>query len=129
MAVVKVPRTPKRAFNKDRRPSALLLDQIRHLEWAALPASQRKPKDLKKYRTVKTEAQAAERVAQLTTLIQQTHERERTEPPRSTGVQPTVMLPQVPRLRSNKKRLPSKPDRMPKPRDVRGRRTRSKGSR
>ncbi|MEP6594051.1 MAG: hypothetical protein ABJC51_10180, partial [Acidobacteriota bacterium] len=68
MAVIKVPKTPKRAFDKNRRPSALLLDQIAHLEWAALPASQRKPHQLPK-RKVRTEAQAAERVGQLTALV------------------------------------------------------------
>ena len=68
MAVVKVPKTPKTSFNRDRRPSALLLDQIKHLEWAVLPASQRKPHQLPKAR-VKTEGQAAERVAQLTKMV------------------------------------------------------------
>jgi len=68
MAVIKVPKTPKRAFNKRRRPSALLRGQIAHLEWAALPASQRKPGSLPKI-DVRTEGQAAERIAELTTLI------------------------------------------------------------
>lgn len=68
MAVIKVPKTPKKAFDKNRRPSALLLGQIEHLEWAALPASQRKPHQLPK-RKVTTEAQAADRVAQLTTMV------------------------------------------------------------
>jgi hypothetical protein len=102
MAVVKVPRTPKHAFNKDRRPSALLLDQIKHLEWAALPASQRKPQDLKKYRQVKTEAQAAERIAQLTTMIQQHAQVEFDPAAPRTGVQTKVLLPPLPRLRPGK---------------------------
>ena len=68
MAVIRVPKTPKKAFNKNRRPSALLLGQIEHLEWAVLPASQRKPQQLPK-RKVTTEAQAAERVARLTTMV------------------------------------------------------------
>src|SRR5262245_24375158 len=68
MAVVKVPKTPKRAFNKQRRPSALLKGQIAHLEWAALPASKRKPGQLPKI-NVRTEGQAAERIAKLTTLV------------------------------------------------------------
>lgn len=69
MAVITVPRTPKRAFNPKRRPSALLLKQIEHLEWAVLPASRRKPHQLKNVPKVRTEAQAAERVGQLTKLI------------------------------------------------------------
>jgi hypothetical protein len=124
MAVVKVPRTPKRAFNKDRPPSALLLDQIKHLEWAALPASQRKPKDLKKYRQVKTEAQAAERIAQLTTLIQQHAHVEPDPAAPKTGVQAKVVLPPLPRLRRG-----TKTSRVTTRRKVRARRIRRKQSR
>src|SRR5260221_13933960 len=68
MAVIKVPKTPKKAFNPLRRPSALLLKQIEHLEWAVLPASQRTTDQLPKQR-VKTEGQAAERIGQLTTML------------------------------------------------------------
>src|SRR5260221_2229776 len=68
MAVVKVPKTPKKAFNTHRRPSALLLAQIAHLEWAVLPASQRRPGHLPKQRVI-TEGQAAERIAQLTRML------------------------------------------------------------
>src|SRR5690349_12650024 len=66
MAVVRVPKTPQKAFNPDRRPSALLLRQIEHLEWAVLPASKRRNL---RHPKVKTEAQAAERIAQLTGLL------------------------------------------------------------
>ena len=34
MAVIRVPKTPKRAFNKNRPASKLLRSQIEHLEWA-----------------------------------------------------------------------------------------------
>jgi hypothetical protein len=68
MAVIKVPKTPKTAYRPNRKPSDLLLKQIEHLEWAALPAAQRKPRQLPK-RKVKTEGQAAKRVAQLTALV------------------------------------------------------------
>src|SRR5438045_2873976 len=68
MATIKVPKTPKKAFNRNRRPSALLLNQIAHLEWAVLPASRRKPHQLPRQR-VTTEAQAAERVGQLPTML------------------------------------------------------------
>jgi len=70
MAVVKVPKTPKRAFDKGRRPSALLRGQIAHLVWAALPASQRNPGSLPEI-DVRTEGQAAERIAELTTIVLQ----------------------------------------------------------
>lgn len=95
MAKVKVPRTPKSSYNPERRPSALLLDQVKHLEWAALPASQRKPEQLKVYKQVKTEWQAAERIAQLTNLIKAAKE---AIPLRDValGALPPVLLPPLP---------------------------------
>jgi hypothetical protein len=95
MAVVKVPKTPIKAFDKERRPSALLLSQIAHLEWAALPASQRKPGQLPTQK-VRTEAQAAERIGQLTAMVLEANQ----APKPKTGV-PTapakVKLPPIPR--------------------------------
>jgi hypothetical protein len=70
VAEVRVPKTPKKAFDRTRRPSSLLLGQIEHLEWAVLPAFQRKPDRLPTEK-VKTEAQAAERVAQLMNMLRQ----------------------------------------------------------
>jgi len=93
MVVVKVPRTPKSSFNKDRPPSALLKDQIKHLEWAVLPALQRDPKQLKKIKQVKTEAHAADRIAQLTTMVLEA----KAAPPPEEGAPPHVVLPPVPR--------------------------------
>ena len=72
MAKVRVPKTPKKAFDRTRRPSSLLLGQIEHLEWAVLPAAQRKPDQLPS-RRVKSEAQAAERVAQITKMLRESH--------------------------------------------------------
>ena len=72
MVKVRVPKTPKKAFDRARRPSTLLLGQIEHLEWAVLPAAQRKPGQLP-VQKVKTEAQAAERVAQLMKMLQETN--------------------------------------------------------
>lgn len=101
MAIVKVPRTPKSSFNKNRRPSALLLDQIKHLEWAALPASRRKPGQLAKYKQVRTESQAAERIAQLTAIVLKA---KKAPPPVADGVQPRVVLPPLPKAaRSTRK--------------------------
>jgi hypothetical protein len=95
MAKVKVPRTPKSSYNPERRPSALLLDQVKHLEWAALPASQRKPEQLKIHKQVKTEWQAAERIAQLTHLIAAAKD---AMPIREValGALPPVVLPPLP---------------------------------
>src|SRR3954468_17106344 len=74
MPVVRVPKTPKSSFNPHRRPPALLLEQIRHLEWAALPAAQRGPDGDLPRRTVTTEGAAAERIAQLAALIRRQQE-------------------------------------------------------
>jgi len=67
MARIKVPKTPKKSFNKNRPASVLLLGQIDHLEWAVLPASRRNPRARR--RKVTTEGQAAERVAQLLAML------------------------------------------------------------
>ena len=104
MAVIKVPRTPKTSFNPHRRPSALLLDQVKHLEWAALPASQRKPRQLKKYGTVKTEAQAAERIAQLTAMVLLAKEQAAKEPA-PDGPPAKVVLPPLPQRRRRKAKV------------------------
>lgn len=90
MAPIKVPRTPKKAFDMHRRPSELLLGQIAHLEWAALPAAQRKPGQLPA-RRVTTEGQAAERVAQLTKLVLAAQ-----AVPRERGPAAAVTLPPLP---------------------------------
>lgn len=96
MEPIRIKKTPKTSFNKDRRPSKLLLDQIAHLEWAALPAWQRKPQLLKRYekRRVKTEQQAAERIAQLTEMVMQANEKGAHVAP--TGTRPRVVLPPLP---------------------------------
>lgn len=92
MAVIKVPRTPRSSFNPNRRPSALLLDQIRHLEWAALPAMQRAPGRDLPHKTVRTEGAAAERIAQLTRLVHAQHDARTTD-----GTVQPVTLPPLPR--------------------------------
>ena len=70
MAVVRVPKTPKSSFDKHRRPSALLLKQIEHLQWAALPASKRDPHQMRAaLKKVKTEAQASKQIERLTKRV------------------------------------------------------------
>jgi hypothetical protein len=69
---IKVPKTPKKAFNPKRRPSALLLGQVAHLEWAARPAAKRQPRHMKqllKKGKPRTEEEAAERIASLTKTV------------------------------------------------------------
>ncbi len=111
MAVIKVPKTPRQAFNKNRRASELLLSQIRHLEWAALPASQRKPHQLPKG-AVKTEGQAADRIRQLTKMILAAKATAAAAPPsgavvgRVPVVLPPVPNPPKPRARKTTPRRP-----------------------
>jgi hypothetical protein len=70
MAVISVPKTPKTAYNPRRPAGTLLQNQVRHLEWAVRPAGKRKPKDFKKIKPAKTEAEAAARIAKLTYELQ-----------------------------------------------------------
>src|SRR5262249_30331675 len=63
--VVKVPKTPPSAYNSGRPPSSLLLAQLAHLQWAALPAGERSPGVLPTQK-VATEGEAADRIAELT---------------------------------------------------------------
>ena len=97
MVVIRVPRTPKKAFNEDRPASTLLLDQVKHLEWAVLPASQRKPHQLPKG-AVRTEGQAAGRAAQLMKILAEQREAAAAAPaPDGVPVAAPVKLPPVPR--------------------------------
>jgi hypothetical protein len=65
MAVIKVPKTPKKAYDTTRPAGDLLKSQIEHLEWAVRPASQRSPRQMK-LKMPKTEGEAAVRIAKLT---------------------------------------------------------------
>ena len=108
MAKVRVPRTPRKAFDTSRRPSSLLLGQIEHLEWAVLPAAQRKPDQLP-VRKVKSEAQAAERVAELTKMVREAAATEamRAAAPRTAPPAPPpapVILPPLPKTKPRRKR-------------------------
>lgn len=66
MAVISVPKTPKHAYDPERTPGTLLQSQIQHLEWATRPAAERK---INRFVPAKTEAEAAERIAQLTQAL------------------------------------------------------------
>jgi hypothetical protein len=107
MATITVPKTPAKAFNPRRPPSDLIRQQIRHLEWALLPASQRQPKRLKdgtlkwfKGGTAKTEAQAAAYIALLTARVREAYADVQTRAarglPRDAGPAAPVRLPKVP---------------------------------
>ncbi len=122
MAVIRVPKTPRKAFNEDRPASRLLLDQIKHLEWAVLPASQRKPDQLPK-REVRTEGQAGTRAAQLMRLLEEQRAAAASAPGSAAGATP-VRLPPLPRAATE--RSPKAPGgaRRRKPAAARGKATR-----
>jgi hypothetical protein len=115
MPVIKVPKTPRKAFDPSRRPSSLLLKQIEHLEWAALPASQRKPNQLPKQK-VKTEGQAADRVGQLTQMVVEA----------AKAARPSDGVPAAPAARVTLPPLPPHPARAKKPSPVSAPRKRRK---
>ena len=65
MATIKVPKTPRRAFNPNRRVSDLLKQQIEHLEWAVRHAGERRAGYAKSKPVIRTEGDAAKRTAEL----------------------------------------------------------------
>lgn len=65
MAVIRVPKTPRKAYDPQRRAGMLLQSQLLHLEWAVRPASARTTKAFQIKRAT-TEAAAARRIEQLT---------------------------------------------------------------
>ena len=64
MAVIRVPKTPKSAYNPQRPPGTLLQSQLKHLEWAVRPAGERTAKAFR-VKPASTEAEAAARIATL----------------------------------------------------------------
>jgi hypothetical protein len=98
MAVIRVPKTPKRAFNKNRPVSKLLKSQIQHLEWAIRPASERKPYQLPKS-SIRTEGEAAARIEELT---------RRLHPEGAKSAPPVVAPSAITRTRTQPARTPKK---------------------
>jgi hypothetical protein len=68
MAVIRVPKTPKKAYDPQRPAGTLLQNQLRHLEWAVRPAAARRGKAFK-VRPAKTEGEAAARIAKLNATL------------------------------------------------------------
>jgi hypothetical protein len=69
MARIRVPKTPKSAYNPNRTPGTLLQNQLAHLEWATRPAAERAPEKLQ-IAPATTEAEAAARIEALTLELQ-----------------------------------------------------------
>jgi|KBSSwiStaDraftv2_1062776.scaffolds.fasta_scaffold286511_2 hypothetical protein len=100
MAVIRVPKTPKKAFNKNRPASKLLKSQVAQLEWAVRPASERKPYQLPKA-SVRTEGEAAARIEELTRRLH----------PEGAKAAPPVTEPQAAPPRTRKRPAKSRPAR------------------
>src|SRR3954469_11091051 len=64
MAVIRVPKTPRNAYNPRRPAGTLLQSQLKHLEWAVRPARERTAKAFRP-RSAYTEGEAAARIAAL----------------------------------------------------------------
>ena len=66
MALIPVPKPPKKAYNPRRPAGTLLQTQLQHLEWAVRPAAERVPARFKKIKKANSEAEAARRIEKLT---------------------------------------------------------------
>ena len=69
MAVIRIPKTPKSAYNPNRPAGTLLQSQLKHLEWAVRPAAARSAKAFRVKPAV-SEAEAAARIATLNEQLQ-----------------------------------------------------------
>jgi hypothetical protein len=70
MAVIRIPKTPKSAYNPKRPAGTLLQSQLKHLEWAVRPAGQRTAKAFR-VKPAYTEGEAAARIAALNKTLQE----------------------------------------------------------
>ena len=70
MAVIRIPKTPRSAYNPKRPAGTLLQSQLKHLEWAVRPAGQRTAKAFRP-KAAYSEAEAAARIATLNQTLQE----------------------------------------------------------
>lgn len=104
MAIIRVPKTPKTAYDPQRPAGALLQSQITHLEWATRPAADRRG-DRFEVVPAATEAEAAERIAALTRRLHaQTMGREPIAPAITTSKTKTSLRGATRRRASKKKK-------------------------
>ncbi len=91
MAIIKVPKPPKSAINKDRPISTLLKNQIRHLQEAEfrLPVSGQTDIYIN---AIKTEGEAAEYIRQVTAAIHEHHEKHAAKRRAKSKGQPKVRV-------------------------------------
>jgi hypothetical protein len=110
MAVIRIPKTPKSAYNPKRKAGLLLQSQLKHLEWAVRPAGQRTAKAFR-VKQASTEAEAAARIATLNQELQA-----QAATPRGVMPPNPVSPPAAAAKPRSKPRRASKPKAKPKPR-------------
>ena len=69
MAVIRVPKPPKSAYNPRRPAGTLLKNQVTHLEWAVRPAAERTEGTFR-VKPPKSEREAATRIQKLTVELE-----------------------------------------------------------
>jgi len=74
MTVIRIPKTPRSAYNRNRPVSSLLRTQMLHLREAEKMFPPRYHSDIY-INAIKTEAQAAEYIRHVTSTIRQLHEK------------------------------------------------------
>jgi hypothetical protein len=114
MAVIRVPATPKSAYNPKRPAGTLLQSQLKHLEWAVRPAGERTAKSFR-VKPAYTEAEVSARIA---ALNQQLHEQATAPrgvmPPNPTAPPQTAAAPAAKPRRTSKRKAASKSTSKPK---------------
>lgn len=104
MAIIRVPKTPKTAYDPQRPAGTLLQSQITHLEWATRPAAERGPERFDVVPAA-TEAEAAERIAALTRKLHgQTLGREPMIAPATTTKKPNTSRRRATRPQTSKRK-------------------------
>jgi hypothetical protein len=106
MADIRVPKTPRKAYNPKRPPGTLLQNQLCHLEWAVRPASAR-TRDKFRVKPAKTEAEAAARIAALTAQLHEQAAAPRDVVPPIPGLPAQTSAESTPRPRSKAKAKPA----------------------
>jgi hypothetical protein len=122
MAVIRIPKTPKSAYNPKRPAGTLLQSQLKHLEWAVRPAGERTAKAFR-VKAAYTEAEAAARIASLNQAL---HEQATTPrgvmPPNPVPPPMTAAKPRSKPRRTSTRKAKPKP-RARKPAQLRARRS------
>jgi hypothetical protein len=101
MAVIRVPKTPKSAYNPERPAGTLLQNQLKHLEWAVRPAGARTAKAFR----IKPAISEGEAAARIATLNEELHT-QATSPKGVVPPPPATPQPGPAKFRSTRKAKP-----------------------